>query len=839
MKPYSAHSSIMLWSIAIVFASASALAQSWGSWVTGPAMPTGGEAKSHAIGIEQGGMLFVMGGPPWLSGDNEDGTVYSIPVGGSVWTEEIGFDGIGYIIGQGGGVDALGRIIIFGGGTPGDPGNAHPPFEWNTLEGPWHEHAERGTLAPEVGFAYCTDESSRIYSIGGGYGEDASGSSPNSAYCERFVGNLDIWEPIAPMPTALANAAACIDGLGHILVFGGISADGTTRLSQVLRYDIATDTWSSNAVAEMPVAVSDHRATIGADGRIYVLGGSVGPVGAETVTSGVQVYNPITNHWSEGPAMSEPRRHFASLLGTDDQIYVFGGDNQSGGSFATEMLYTTPCPQFVVQPADTTVWAHTTVGINCETIGGGTISYQWFKNGQPLADGPTEDGGEVVGSQTNSLSIIDAGDQDGGEYWVAATNECGESMSSTASVVVRVPPSISTNWSWTNLHPSIALSSYATAVDNGVQVGHALFNTPEYNNIDHPWKWSGSAASGVNLTPSGSQGGGVLDFEGDKLVGWWWWPYQCQVSGQWYTCYLRRGAWWNLDGTFHETSYSGFEYTLMSATDGVSIVGTGTTDDASGNVYNKAVIWQAPTHEWAQSIHPTDYRNSIASAVDGEFQYGTASLPFAVVHAARWSGSSTTFVDMHPAWASNSSIVDAADGQQVGVVNQWNNPHAVLWSNTAESVVDLNPNTALSSTVSGCEGGLQIGSVNYDDGTGSHPVIWAGSKDTFVDLSDVVPEGYSGLSLNGIDVSPDGTISLVGSVRNVNLNRIEAVLLTSMPASECTADFTGDGVLDVFDVFAFLDAFNLGETVADFTGDGVLDVFDVFAFLDAFNAGCR
>ena len=55
---------------------------------------------------------------------------------------------------------------------------------------------------------------------------------------------------------------------------------------------------------------------------------------------------------------------------------------------------------------------------------------------------------------------------------------------------------------------------------------------------------------------------------------------------------------------------------------------------------------------------------------------------------------------------------------------------------------------------------------------------------------------------------------------------------------DCSADFTGDGSLDIFDVFAFLDAFNGGASSADFTGDGALDIFDVFAFLDAFNAGC-
>ena len=54
----------------------------------------------------------------------------------------------------------------------------------------------------------------------------------------------------------------------------------------------------------------------------------------------------------------------------------------------------------------------------------------------------------------------------------------------------------------------------------------------------------------------------------------------------------------------------------------------------------------------------------------------------------------------------------------------------------------------------------------------------------------------------------------------------------------CAADLTGDGVLDFFDVSAFLNAYNSMSAPADFTGDGVFSFFDVSAFLNAFNTGC-
>ncbi len=54
----------------------------------------------------------------------------------------------------------------------------------------------------------------------------------------------------------------------------------------------------------------------------------------------------------------------------------------------------------------------------------------------------------------------------------------------------------------------------------------------------------------------------------------------------------------------------------------------------------------------------------------------------------------------------------------------------------------------------------------------------------------------------------------------------------------CIADLTGDGILDFFDISAFLTSFNAQDPIADFTGEGIYDFFDVSAFLQAFAAGC-
>lgn len=57
-------------------------------------------------------------------------------------------------------------------------------------------------------------------------------------------------------------------------------------------------------------------------------------------------------------------------------------------------------------------------------------------------------------------------------------------------------------------------------------------------------------------------------------------------------------------------------------------------------------------------------------------------------------------------------------------------------------------------------------------------------------------------------------------------------------ANPCPVDMNGDGLLNFFDVSAFLVAYNAQEAAADFNGDGLFNFFDVSAFLTGFNAGC-
>jgi len=76
-----------------------------------------------------------------------------------------------------------------------------------------------------------------------------------------------------------------------------------------------------------------------------------------------------------------------------------------------------------------------------------------------------------------------------------------------------------------------------------------------------------------------------------------------------------------------------------------------------------------------------------------------------------------------------------------------------------------------------------------------------------------------------------------GSVVEAGIDDVR-IFGVSCVAGSCPADLTGDGVLDFFDISAFLTAFANQDPEADFSDDGVFDFFDISAFLTAFSAGC-
>jgi hypothetical protein len=157
---------------------------------------------------------------------------------------------------------------------------------------------------------------------------------------------------------------------------------------------------------------------------------------------------------------------------------------------------------------------------------------------------------------------------------------------------------------------------------------------------------------------------------------------------------------------------------------------------------------------------------------------------------------------------------------------------AINNSNVAGVTVDSTTGAAAVNT--GLEMCIDLDELGWD---GSQDILMAGwiANSGFDFLSNQVLGGLPSADQVGPrDADGDG-------VNDLDFNSIDGdqfVNLFNPVVPSCPADLNGDGMLNFFDVSAFLQAYNAMNPVADFNGDGMFNFFDVSAFLQAYNAGC-
>lgn len=207
--------------------------------------------------------------------------------------------------------------------TDTDGGNTTAPT-WNTA-----------SAVPTARFflAAATGLDGRFYAIGG--------SSTGTDFLTTLEARDPVtgtWATLASMPTPRL-ALAAVTGLdGRIYAIGGIDFTGSSSdvLATVEAYDPASNTWAT--VASMPAPRAEMAAVLGADGRIYILGGENGLQG---VDSTVFAYTPSSNTWTTLSSMPTARYGLAAAVGPDGTIYVIGGIQSLGPVTTVEAYHPT------------------------------------------------------------------------------------------------------------------------------------------------------------------------------------------------------------------------------------------------------------------------------------------------------------------------------------------------------------------------------------------------------------------------------------------------------------------------------------------------------------------
>ncbi|MBI5755599.1 MAG: hypothetical protein HZA12_01620 [Nitrospirae bacterium] len=128
------------------------------------------------------------------------------------------------------------------------------------------------------------------------------------------------WLKRSPMQAARSHFAATAHK-GSVYVFGG-GGTGFGSLNSTEIYDPKADVWSKGK--EMPTTRSGAVAAVLND-KIYVIGGGLKlPDGRFEFFKTVEIYDPQTDTWSNGPDMLMPHDYPASVV-LGGGIYVIGG----------------------------------------------------------------------------------------------------------------------------------------------------------------------------------------------------------------------------------------------------------------------------------------------------------------------------------------------------------------------------------------------------------------------------------------------------------------------------------------------------------------------------------
>ncbi len=320
-------------------------------------------------------------------------------------------------------------------------------------------------------------------------------------------------------------------------------------------------------------------------------------------------------------------------------------------------------------------------------------------------------------------------------------------------------------WTVTNLHPAGATGSRLSDTNGAQQVGSITTGGKT-----HAGLWSSTAASFVDLHPalatdSFAQGIGSSQQVGDATV----------------------------DGKQIPVAWTGTANSLQSfLPNGISSGSlTSTAEGQQGGLIlfpeETAIIWMGSAENLV-NLHP----NLVATRSAVRSTNGSRQVGYAVVggafHAAAWSGTKASFVDLHPVGAGVSIIhnverTQKPDAQMVGVAAFGGATHAALWTGTAASFVDLNPPGSEYSYAYGTDGVHQVGAVKYV--TGLRAALWTSTVASFVNLHALLPGEFS--ESEATAVWTDGTTTLVaGWATNTTTNRGEAMLWKLAPEDDDT-----------------------------------------------------
>ncbi len=226
--------------------------------------------------------------------------------------------------------------------------------------------------------------------ITGGY----NGDYLNSA--EVFDPTTNRFTPDGRMVTARSGHVATLLNNGKVLLVGGVGT-GWTFLADAELYDLKTNTFT--ATGGMTTARESHTATLLKDGRVLITGGHKGRHSAITIYARTEIYNPANETFTAVSNLTVKRhKHDATLL-ADGRVLIVGGsderDGRGGSAYRNAEIFNPANGSFTAVKSN--------MNASRYKLQGTTIL---LKNGKVLIAGGANRA-EVFDPTTNSFSFAD------------------------------------------------------------------------------------------------------------------------------------------------------------------------------------------------------------------------------------------------------------------------------------------------------------------------------------------------------------------------------------------------------------------------------------------------
>ncbi len=374
------------------------------------------------------------------------------------------------------------RMLLFGGSHSGIIHEGGDLALWSLflgggggLEGAWNNLGSSGPKPTyRSGHTAVFDSVGNRMVVFGGYDDD---SLRNDVTFLALDGSYT-WAAVTPAGTAPSPRyfhTAIYDPVGQrMLVYGGVDATG--ERDDVWSLSLTgTPTWTElSPSGAVPPARSKHSAVYEPSTRCMLIyggsnaGGTLGDAWALSL-AGAPAWSDVT------PPGTAPIARFGHTAVYDPalkRMLVFGGLNAYGVQSSELWAFDWPCVQPAVtqQPGSARALDYfAQITLTAGATGVGPLSYQWFKNLTPVADG-----GHISGAQTAALHISPVACGDLGSYRLRVTSACQQVSQSDRALVtfsnLQQPPVYVSSWAT----PGTPRDDMVLAVDDN---GNVYVNT--------------------------------------------------------------------------------------------------------------------------------------------------------------------------------------------------------------------------------------------------------------------------------------------------------------------------------------------------------------------------